>query len=180
LVEALADALAATRADLRGEWEGADAKLLDRIGDLQAITNNLVRELKALSASYENAQARVAELEHQLTTLTETLIASLEKHTKLLVKALPGKTARISELENKVQAVSARIADDAGALQQKIQVHSPVARSLVGQRKGAIVEVAAPGGSSDRTDRVVGIWSLVKVRLVESVSIAVRPRLACG
>ena len=49
-----------------------------------------------IAASYENAQARIAELEHQVATLTGTRVASLEKDTEGLVKALRGRTARIS------------------------------------------------------------------------------------
>ena len=52
-----------------------------------------------IAASYENAQARIAELEHQVATLTGTRVASLEKDTEGLVKALRGRTARISVLE---------------------------------------------------------------------------------
>ena len=36
---------------------------------------------------------------------------------------------------------------EAHARQRKISVLSPIARSLIGQRKGATVEVAAPGGT---------------------------------
>jgi hypothetical protein len=115
LVEALGDALGLTRTDLRREWEASDAKLFDRIGDLQATNKNLERELKTLTANHENAQARIAELEHQLVALTETRIAILERQTKLLAKALPGKAARISAVENQVKALSEAIGGEPSA-----------------------------------------------------------------
>jgi hypothetical protein len=110
LIEALGDALGMTRIELRREWQAADAKLLERSSDLRATSNNLERELKTLTAGYESAQARIAELEHQIASLTEKRVASLEKHTKALVRPLPGKIARIAELESQVKALGAAIA----------------------------------------------------------------------
>ena len=65
-----------------------------------------------MTASYQNAKARITEFEHQVTTLVATRIASLEKNTKLLVKALPGKSTRIAELEGKVKALDMAIAGE--------------------------------------------------------------------
>ena len=106
LLEALGDALGMVRIEIRCEREAVEAKLLERVRDLQATGKNLERELKTLTTSYESAQARIAELERQFTTLTETRIANLERNTKALIKALPSKTARISVLEAKVKTLS--------------------------------------------------------------------------
>ena len=108
LLEGLGDALGMIRAEHRREWKAADAELLDQINELEG-------ELKTMTASYQNAKARITELEHQVTTLVATRIASLEKNTKLLVKALPGKTARIAELEGKVKALDMAIAGEPSA-----------------------------------------------------------------
>jgi hypothetical protein len=115
LLEGLGDAIGMTRIELRGEWHAADAELRDRISDLQATGNNLERGLKMLTASYESAQARIAELEHQVATLTATRISTLEKDTEGFVKALRVRTARIGVLEDKVKAMGKATASEPAA-----------------------------------------------------------------
>jgi hypothetical protein len=98
LLEAIGDEFGMTRIELRREWQAADVKLFEQISDLQATSKNLKRELKTLSGNYAKTQARIAELEQQVATLTATRV-----------------TARISELEDKVKALSAAIAGEPSA-----------------------------------------------------------------
>jgi hypothetical protein len=101
LLEGLGDALGMTRIELRRDLDAADAKLLDRISDLQATSKNL--------------EVRIGQLEQQLTTLATTRLASLEKDAEGLVKAMRRRTARITELEGKVKALNVAIAGEPSA-----------------------------------------------------------------
>jgi transcription elongation factor GreA len=120
-------------------------RLIQRIQEAIADDTNLAEnsEYQAAKADQEINEARIIEVEDKLA-----------RADVIDVSKLSGDTVRFGAIvtlidedsdEKKVWQIVGETEADAG--KGKISVNSPIARALIGQTKGATVEVDAPGGA---------------------------------
>jgi transcription elongation factor GreA len=120
-------------------------RVLQRIQEAIADDSNLAEnsEYQAAKSEQEINEARITELENKLARADVIDISKLSGDT---VKF--GTTVTLIDGETGTRKILQIVGEpEADARQRKISFLSPIARSLIGQRKGATVEVSAPGGS---------------------------------
>lgn len=120
-------------------------RLISRIQDSIADDSNLPEnsEYQTAIADQEVNEARIGELEEKLARAEVIDVSRLAGDTVkfgAVVTLIDEETGD----KNKWQIVGEPEAD---ARKRKISVLSPMARALIGQSKGAVVEVEAPGGA---------------------------------
>jgi transcription elongation factor GreA len=119
-------------------------RIIQRIQEAIADDSNLAEnsEYQAAKAEQQINEARIAELEDKLARAEVIDVSKLSGDT---VKF--GATVTLIDEETGERKTLQIVGEpEADARQRKISVLSPIARSLIGQRKGVTVEVAAPGG----------------------------------
>ena len=120
-------------------------RLIQRIRETIADDSNLAEnsEYQAAKAEQEINEARIVELQDKLARAEVIDVSKLSGDT---VKF--GATVTLIDEETGERKTWQIVGEpEADARQRKISVLSPIARSLIGQRKGVTVEVSAPGGS---------------------------------
>ena len=121
------------------------ARLIERLQEAIADDSNLAEnpEYQAVKSEQEINEARIAELEDKLARAEVIDVFKLSGDT---IKF--GATVSLIEEdtgENKVWQIVGE--PEADAKKGKISITSPLARALVGKKKGAQVEVVTPGGA---------------------------------
>src|SRR5205814_8152528 len=92
--------------------------------------------------SRSRSEGRVAELEDKLARAEVTDVSKLSGDTSTL-----GATVTLIDEDTDKKAVWQIVGEpEADAKKGKISITSPLARALIGKKKGASVEVMAPGG----------------------------------
>ena len=120
-------------------------RLIERLQEAIADDSNLAEnpEYQAVKSEQEINEARIAELEDKLARAEVIDVSKLSGDTVNF-----GATVSLIEEDTGEHKVWQIVGEpEADTHQGKISVLSPIARSLIGQRNGAIVEVAAPGGA---------------------------------
>jgi len=120
-------------------------RLIQRIQEAIADDSNLAEnsEYQAAKVEQQINEARIAELEDKLARADVIDVSKLSGDT---VKF--GATVTLIDEQTGEKRIWQIVGEpEADTHQGKISVLSPIARSLIGQQKGAIVEVAAPGGA---------------------------------
>ncbi len=119
-------------------------RLIQRIQEAIADDSNLAEnpEYQAAKADQEINEVRIVELEDKLARAEVIDVSKLSGDT---IKF--GATVRLVDEDTNEEKVWQLVGEpEADAHKGKISVNSPIARSLIGKTKGAIVEVMAPGG----------------------------------
>ena len=135
-------------------------RLIQRIQEAIADDSNLAEnsEYQAAKAEQEINEARIVELQDKLARAEVIDVSKLSGD-----KVKFGATVTLIDEETGERKTWQIVGEpEADARQRKISVLSPIARSLIGQRKGVTVEVSAPGGSKVYKigpDRMVGAHS---------------------
>lgn len=120
-------------------------RLVQRIQEAIADDSNLAEnsEYHAAKAEQEINEARIAELEDKLARSEVIDVSKLSGDT---IKF--GATVTVIEEGSGEKKVWQIVGEpEADANKGKISVTSPIARALIGKRKGTTVEVEAPGGA---------------------------------
>jgi transcription elongation factor GreA len=119
-------------------------RLIERIQNAIADDSNLAEnsEYQAAKTDQELNEARIAELEDKLARADVINVSKLSGNTVRF-----GATVTLID-ENSGETTVWQIVGEpeADAGKGKISVNSPIARALIGQNKGATVDVVAPGG----------------------------------
>jgi transcription elongation factor GreA len=119
-------------------------RLIARIQEAIADDTNLAEnsEYQAAKADQEQNEARIAELEDRLARAEVIDVSKLSGKTIMF-----GATVTLVDEHSSEKKVWQIVGEsEADASRGKISVKSPIARALIGQSKGAVVEVNAPGG----------------------------------
>ena len=122
-------------------------RLIERVKQTVADDTNLEEnaEYYAAKADQELNEARIVELEDKLVRAEVIDVSKLSGET---VKF--GATVTLIDEDSDEAKVWQIVGEpEANPREQKISVVSPIARALIGKRKGAVVEVQAPGGPKE-------------------------------
>ena len=128
-------------------------KSVERPNVVKAIAEARAHGDLSENAEYEAAkekqafvEGRIRELEYKLSAAEIIDPKSLHAEGKILF----GATVTIENLETGEQVTYQIVGEDEANLKHnKISVHSPIARSLIGKDTGAIVELETPSGSKE-------------------------------
>ncbi len=119
-------------------------RLIQRIQEAIADDSNLAEnsEYQAAKADQEINEARIAELEDKLARAEVIDVSKLSGDTIRF-----GATVTLVDEDSNEKKVWQIVGEpEADASRGKISVSSPIARALIGQTRGATVEIEAPGG----------------------------------
>jgi transcription elongation factor greA len=128
-------------------------KSVERPNVVKAIAEARAHGDLSENAEYEAAkekqafvEGRIRELEYKLSAAEIIDPKSLHAEGKILF----GATVTIENLETGEQVTYQIVGEDEANLKHnKISVHSPIARSLIGKETGDIVELETPSGSKE-------------------------------
>lgn len=128
-------------------------KSVERPNVVKAIAEARAHGDLSENAEYEAAkekqafvEGRIRELEYKLSAAEIIDPKSLHVEGKILF----GATVTIENLETGEQVTYQIVGEDEANLKHnKISVHSPIARSLIGKETGDIVELETPSGSKE-------------------------------
>ena len=128
-------------------------KSVERPNVVKAIAEARAHGDLSVNAEYEAAkekqafvEGRIRELEYKLSAAEIIDPKSLHAEGKILF----GATVTIENLETGEQVTYQIVGEDEANLKHnKISVHSPIARSLIGKETGDIVELETPSGSKE-------------------------------
>ena len=128
-------------------------KSVERPNVVKAIAEARAHGDLSENAEYEAAkekqafvEGRIRELEYKLSAAEIIDPKSLHAEGKILF----GATVTIENLETGEQVTYQIVGEDEANLNHnKISVHSPIARSLIGKETGDIVELETPSGSKE-------------------------------
>ena len=118
--------------------------LADRIQEAIADESNLAEnsEYQAALADQQLNEARILELEDQL---ARAEVIDVSKLSGDQIKF--GATVTLIDEDTKEKSVWQIVGkSESDVTQRKISINSPIGRALIGQKKGATVEVATPTG----------------------------------
>ncbi len=118
-------------------------RLIGRIQEAIADDSNLAEnpEYQAAKADQEHNEARISELEGKLARAEVIDVSKLSGETITF-----GATVTLMD-ERRAKKVLQIVGEpEADVSKGRISVNSPIARALIGQTKGATVEVETPGG----------------------------------
>jgi transcription elongation factor GreA len=141
-----ADGYAALEADLKHCREVERPRIIEQIADARGaddLSENV--EYHAATELQSLNEARIAELEDKLARAEVIDTSKLSGETITF-----GATVTLLDEETEKKSVWKIVGEpEADAKRRKISFASPLARALIGKKKGAEVEVAAPGGAKD-------------------------------
>jgi transcription elongation factor GreA len=141
-----ADGYAALEADLKHCREVERPRIIEQIADARGaddLSENV--EYHAATELQSLNEARIAELEDKLARAEVIDTSKLSGETITF-----GATVTLLDEETEKKSVWKIVGEpEADAKRRKISFASPLARPLIGKKKGAEVEVAAPGGAKD-------------------------------
>jgi transcription elongation factor GreA len=130
--------------------------LADRIQEAIADESNLAEnsEYQAALADQQLNEARILELEDQLARAD---VIDVSKLSGDQIKF--GATVTLIDADNKEKSVWQIVGEpESDVLHGKISINSPIGRALIGQKKGAIVEVVAPTGIKAFRIKTIEWW----------------------
>ena len=141
-----AEGYAALEADLKHCREVERPRIIEQIADARGaddLSENV--EYHAATELQSLNEARIAELEDKLARAEVIDTSKLSGETIIF-----GATVTLLDEETEKKSVCKIVGEpEADAKRRKISFASPLARALIGKKKGAEVEVAAPGGAKD-------------------------------
>jgi transcription elongation factor GreA len=141
-----AEGYAALEADLKHCREVERPRIIEQIADARGaddLSENV--EYHAATELQSLNEARIAELEDKLARAEVINTSKLSGETITF-----GATVTLLDEETEKKSVWKIVGEpEADAKRRKISFASPLARALIGKKKGAEVEVAAPGGAKD-------------------------------
>jgi transcription elongation factor GreA len=141
-----AEGHAALEADLKHCREVERPRIIEQIADARGaddLSENV--EYHAATELQSLNEARIAELEDKLARAEVIDTSKLSGETITF-----GATVTLLDEETEKKSVWKIVGEpEADAKRRKISFASPLARALIGKKKGAEVEVAAPGGAKD-------------------------------
>ena len=141
-----AEGYAALEADLKHCREVERPRIIEQIADARGaddLSENV--EYHAATELQSLNEARIAELEDKLARAEVIDTSKLSGETITF-----GATVTLLDEETEKKSVWKIVGEpEADAKRRKISFASPLARALIGKKKGAEVEVAAPGGAKD-------------------------------
>jgi transcription elongation factor GreA len=141
-----AEGYAALEADLKHCREVERPRISEQIADARGaddLSENV--EYHAATELQSLNEARIAELEDKLARAEVIDTSKLSGETITF-----GATVTLLDEETEKKSVWKIVGEpEADAKRRKISFASPLARALIGKKKGAEVEVAAPGGAKD-------------------------------
>ena len=141
-----AEGYAALEADLKHCREVERPRIIEQIADARGaddLSENV--EYHAAAELQSLSEARIAELEDKLARAEVIDTSKLSGETITF-----GATVTLLDEETEKKSVWKIVGEpEADAKRRKISFASPLARALIGKKKGAEVEVAAPGGAKD-------------------------------
>ena len=141
-----AEGYAALEADLKHCREVERPRIIEQIADARGaddLSENV--EYHAAAELQSLSEARIAELEDKLARAEVIDTSRLSGETITF-----GATVTLLDEETEKKSVWKIVGEpEADAKRRKISFASPLARALIGKKKGAEVEVAAPGGAKD-------------------------------
>jgi transcription elongation factor GreA len=141
-----AEGYAALEADLKHCRELERPRIIEQIADARGaddLSENV--EYHAATELQSLNEARIAELEDKLARAEVIDTSKLSGETITF-----GATVTLLDEETEKKSVWKIVGEpEADAKRRKISFASPLARALIGKKKGAEVEVAAPGGAKD-------------------------------
>ena len=141
-----AEGYAALEADLKHCREVERPRIIEQIADARGaddLSENV--EYHAATELQSLNEARIAELEDKLARAEVIDTSKLSGETITF-----GATVTLLDEETEKKSVWKIVGEpEADAKRRKISFASPLARALIGKKKGAEVEVAAPGGTKD-------------------------------
>jgi transcription elongation factor GreA len=141
-----AEGYAALEADLKHCREVERPRIIEQIADARGaddLSENV--EYHAATELQSLNEARIAELEDKLARAEVIDTSKLSGETITF-----GATVTLRDEETEKKSVWKIVGEpEADAKRRKISFASPLARALIGKKKGAEVEVAAPGGAKD-------------------------------
>jgi transcription elongation factor GreA len=141
-----AEGYAALEADLKHCREVERPRIIEQIADARGaddLSENV--EYHAATELQSLNEARIAELEDKLARAEVIDTSKLSGETITF-----GATVTLLDEETEKKSERKIVGEpEADAKRRKISFASPLARALIGKKKGAEVEVAAPGGAKD-------------------------------
>ncbi len=139
-----AGALQALEEELKQRIRVERPRLIARIQEAIADDSNLAEnsEYQAAKSEQEQNEAHIVELEDRLARAEVIDVSKLSGKTIRF-----GATVTLIDEDSREKKVWQIVGEtEADASRGKVSVKSPIARALIGQDKGAVVEVNAPGG----------------------------------
>jgi transcription elongation factor GreA len=154
-----AEGYAALERELLHRIQVERPRIVQRIKDAIADDPNLPEnaEYQTAKSEQEINEARIAEFEDKLARAEVIDVSKLSGNT---IKF--GATVTVTDEETDEKQIWQIVGEpEADAKSRKISISSPLARALVGNTEGAIVEVMAPGGvRTYKVERVEWRWAI--------------------